>query len=620
MILNIGQSFNNYVIEQKVSSDNCSYREVYTATSADDAQRVFLTVYSVKNMPNCMRQDEIREFEIYQQLVSNPRFLSFIAQGREDYDGETIAWMTSKYVPYVTLGEAMQLDFISEDATFDIFCDILNGLNDLVSTTDNDGHYNLSPDTILISLNGDCSEREVQTYIVGLEHAATSCNGRPTFDTKTINPLYRARETYLGCFSIKSDIYSLGMLLAYLLHRGYPFEIKEGLKGTELCKYTASQEPMIDVSEGLKAIIKKAITPNAFNRYESIKELWDAIMAYRGIDRPLTSDDLPERAEAEPAKVAKEPANNLKTEEKTSHAQPHTNLNIGRREGEGFKAVAGMDALKQRLRRDFIDIVSNKELAQQFAIDSSSMILYGPPGTGKTYIAMRLAEECGMECSIINPSDLGSIYIHGSQSMIKNMFDKAREKSKKNGKGVILILDEFDALCPQRTPDDNNRQSGEVAEFLVQLNNCSERKVYVIGTTNCIDRIDKAVMRKGRIDNIIYIGMPDERCREQLFEYELNKRPHAEDIDIKALAKMTEGFTSSDISFLVKESARNSFEASLQTADKHIVGINQETIELVIHNTRPSVTSDEVLHYERMRDEYERGRNSGNRNRIGFCL
>jgi transitional endoplasmic reticulum ATPase len=113
--------------------------------------------------------------------------------------------------------------------------------------------------------------------------------------------------------------------------------------------------------------------------------------------------------------------------------------------------------------------------------------------------------------------------------------------------------------------------------------------------------------------------MPDENCREQLFEYELKKRPYDENIDIKALAKMTEGYTSSDISFLVKESARNSFEASLQTEDKHIVKISQDVLELVIRNTRPSVSSDEVRRYEKMRDEFER-RRSSHRPHVGFRL
>jgi transitional endoplasmic reticulum ATPase len=348
-------------------------------------------------------------------------------------------------------------------------------------------------------------------------------------------------------------------------------------------------------------------------------------MEYRGFDHAKSFECLSEDSKTKLEKEGKDILNNLGMDkDNTSQGQgqpqqPHVTVSIGVREGDGFKAVAGMDDLKQRLRRDFVDIVSNKELAKQFVIESSSMILYGPPGTGKTYIAMRLAEECGMECSVINPSDLGSIYIHGSQSMIKELFEKAKKKGEKNGKGVLLILDEFDALCPQRTPEDSNNQSGEVAEFLVQLNNCSERKVYVIGTTNCIDRIDKAVMRKGRIDNIIYIGMPDENCREQLFEYELKKRPYDENIDIKALAKMTEGYTSSDISFLVKESARNSFEASLQTEDKHIVKISQDVLELVIRNTRPSVSSDEVRRYEKMRDEFER-RRSSHRPHVGFRL
>lgn len=113
--------------------------------------------------------------------------------------------------------------------------------------------------------------------------------------------------------------------------------------------------------------------------------------------------------------------------------------------------------------------------------------------------------------------------------------------------------------------------------------------------------------------------MPDERCREQLFEYELKKRPHEGNIDITKLAKMTDGFTSSDISFLVKESARRSFEASLQTEDKHVVKISQEILELVIRNSRPSVSSDEVSRYEKMRDEFERGCGS-RRPRVGFRL
>jgi transitional endoplasmic reticulum ATPase len=624
MILNIGKSFNDYyVIEQKVSSDNCTYREVYTATSTDhEMPKVFLTVYSVKDMPNCMNHDEIQEFEISKRL-SNPKFLTFIASGREEYNGETIAWMATKYVQYIKLSELIGLNSLYEDAILDVFCDILIGMKSLSVLTNKGGHYNLTPDTILIAKKANCVERDVQAYIVGLEHAAFSCTGSPNFDVKTINPLYRAKETYLGRFSEASDVYSLGMLLAYLLHRGYPFEVKAEMNGLELCKYIAKQELNINAPEKLKTIIQKAISQNVGNRYKSIDELLNAIMKYRGFDQFDTSDCLSDDSKTKLDDAGKNIIHNSSVDndnaKQTQPQQPHVNVSMEVREGYGFKAVAGMDALKQRLRRDFVDIVSNKELAKQFVIESSSMILYGPPGTGKTYIAMRLAEECGMESSIINPSDLGSIYIHGSQSMIKELFEKAKKKGEKNGKGVLLILDEFDALCPQRTPDDNNNQSGEVAEFLVQLNNCSERKVFVIGTTNCIDRIDKAVMRKGRIDNIIYIGMPDENCREQLFEYELKNRPHEESIDIKALAKMTEGYTSSDISFLVKESARNSFEASLKTEDKHIVKINQETLESVIRNTQPSVSTDEVRHYEKLRDEFENKRKY-NRPRVGFSV
>ena len=157
-----------------------------------------------------------------------------------------------------------------------------------------------------------------------------------------------------------------------------------------------------------------------------------------------------------------------------------------------------------------------------------------------------------------------------------------------------------------------------MAEFLVQLNDCVNKNVYVIGTTNCLDRIDKAVIRKGRIDQVIYIGMPDKECRRQLFEIELQKRPHEQTIDYEKLASLTEGYTSADISYIVKETSRNAFEASLEARGKRVVKINQKMLAGVISITRPSVSDADVLRYERMRDEYLNN-NKNERRRIGFC-
>lgn len=112
-------------------------------------------------------------------------------------------------------------------------------------------------------------------------------------------------------------------------------------------------------------------------------------------------------------------------------------------------------------------------------------------------------------------------------------------------------------------------------------------------------------------------NIPDLECRKQLFEIELLKRPHEEKICIDELARLTEGYTSSDISYMVKETARNAFEACLMTGDKPVVKISEKMLKEIIAGTRPSVTRDDMRRYEKMRDDYIK-HSKNERPRIGF--
>ena len=180
--------------------------------------------------------------------------------------------------------------------------------------------------------------------------------------------------------------------------------------------------------------------------------------------------------------------------------QPKANVKIERVKGNGFKDVAGMNQLKCKLSRNFVDIVQNRELAAQFQITPpNGILLWGPPGTGKTFISRKLAEESGMLFSLIKPSDLGNIYIHGSQSMIADLFTRSEELAAKNNCGVLLVFDEFDSLVPKRGVNDDNNQANEVAEFLTRLNDCAEKNIFVVATTNRIDAIEPSIIRKGRL-------------------------------------------------------------------------------------------------------------------------
>ena len=479
-------------------------------------------------------------------------------------------------------------------------------LKKVLVDTHGGGHFNVNIDTVKVLKE---EGKEVKVELEDAESGHEACNGKPAFDTNALNPCFLAPEGFLGRFSAASDVYSLGILLAYMLNGKYPFDIDESMEKSEILKVVKKNDPDIEVTSHVYLLITKSIRKNASDRFKDVEELGMAVVEMLDIEMPKCFSCF---------NVGKKRKTNNSSKDASIGAQePKLDVAIEVKEGAGFEAVAGMAELKRKLLRDFVDIVSNKELAKRYDILPPNMLFYGPPGTGKTYISQRLAEQTGLAYCAIKPSDLASIWVHGSQQLIRDLFDKAVKLARENKRGCLLLIDEFDAVAGKRTEDNHDHQSGEVAELLTQLNDCIEKNVYVIGTTNFLNRIDKAVIRKGRIDEVVFVGMPDADCRKQLFELELKKRPHDEEIDTDLLSRLTDGYTSSDISYIVKETARNSFEESIKSMDKSVVKITQKMLEDVIKATRPSVTKEEVREYEKMRDEYIRKDGTGRR-KIGF--
>ena len=265
----------------------------------------------------------------------------------------------------------------------------------------------------------------------------------------------------------------------------------------------------------------------------------------------------------------------------------------------GFGDVAGMDELKQMVTEGFINVLNNQECAKAFGITPPSILFYGPSGCGKTFFAEKIAEEVGIAFMKIVPDDLASTLVHGTQEKIGEVFRKAERKAP-----VLVFFDEFDAMVPQRSNDDRNYQNGEINEFLCMLNNAAEKGIYVLAATNHPERIDKAVLRTGRIDEIIYVDMPDTKARESLFRLELSKLPAANDIDFERLANLTKGYNCSDISYIVKLASRKMFNASIKEKDQPYKEITQPLLEEAIAGKSPSVSSRDLREYERVRNEF----------------
>lgn len=267
--------------------------------------------------------------------------------------------------------------------------------------------------------------------------------------------------------------------------------------------------------------------------------------------------------------------------------------------GSGFKDVAGMDDLKQLVIEGFINVLNNRECAKAFGVTPPSLLFYGPAGCGKTFFAEKIAEEVGVNFMKVVPDDIASTLVHGTQEKVADVFRRAAKTAP-----TLIFFDEFDAMVPRRSSDDRNYQNGEVNEFLCLLNNASEKGIYVLAATNHPERIDKAVLRTGRIDEIIYVDMPDQEARESLFRLALSKLPVEENIDYTRLADMTKGYNCSDISYIIKVASRKMFNASIMEKDKPYKVITQTLLEDTISHKAPSVSSRDLREYERIRSEF----------------
>ncbi len=211
---------------------------------------------------------------------------------------------------------------------------------------------------------------------------------------------------------------------------------------------------------------------------------------------------------------------------------------------KGLAAIAGMEELKNMLVMDVINPLTSPEKFKRFKVSiPNGIILYGPPGTGKTFIIRKLVEELGYNFFEVKHSDISSPYIHGTVGKIGEVFEKAKLSAPS-----IVFFDEISGLVPDRKnmSSEGSHKEEEVNEFLLRLQDAADNKILVVGATNYIDRIDSAVLRPGRFDKKIYVGLPDIKAREELFKIALSERPVGE-IDYGKLVKLTEGFSCAEI-------------------------------------------------------------------------
>jgi transitional endoplasmic reticulum ATPase len=208
--------------------------------------------------------------------------------------------------------------------------------------------------------------------------------------------------------------------------------------------------------------------------------------------------------------------------------------------------------------------VEHPEKFEKFGMSPSKGVLfYGPPGCGKTLLAKAIANECQANFISIKGPELLTMWFGESEANVREIFDKARGSAP-----CVLFFDELDSIATQRgssVGDAGGAADRVLNQLLTEMDGMSAKKtVFIIGATNRPDIIDPALLRPGRLDQLIYIPLPDEDSRHQIFKACLRKSPISKDVDIRALAKYTQGFSGADITEICQRACKYAIRENIE--------------------------------------------------------
>ena len=236
-----------------------------------------------------------------------------------------------------------------------------------------------------------------------------------------------------------------------------------------------------------------------------------------------------------------------------------------------FDDVAGVDEEKEELE-EIVEFLKNpKKYTDMGARIPKGVLLVGQPGTGKTLLAKAVAGEAGVPFFIISGSDFVEMFVGVGASRVRDLFEQAKKNSP-----CIIFIDEIDAVGRQRGAGlggGHDEREQTLNQLLVEMDGFAANEgVIVLAATNRPDVLDKALLRAGRFDRQIVVGMPDVKAREQILEVHSRKKRLADDVDLKVIAKNTSGFAGADLENVLNE-------AALLAARRNINEIGMKEIE-----------------------------------------
>jgi len=257
-----------------------------------------------------------------------------------------------------------------------------------------------------------------------------------------------------------------------------------------------------------------------------------------------------------------------------------------------WEDIGGVDAARERLREGVELPLKHPDAFKRLGIrPAKGFLLYGPPGTGKTLLAKACAREAEANFIATKSSDLLSKWYGESEQQIARLFARARQVAP-----TVIFIDELDSLVPARGGALGEPQVTErvVNTILAEMDGLEELgAVVLIGATNRPNLIDPALLRPGRLDELVYVAVPNAAGRERILQIHTKDMPLGEDVDLGALARRTDRFTGADLEDLTRRAGLTALRRDLRSAS-----VTMDDFEAALGETRATVT-------EAMEREYE---------------
>ncbi len=277
-----------------------------------------------------------------------------------------------------------------------------------------------------------------------------------------------------------------------------------------------------------------------------------------------------------------------------------------------WEDVGGLDEVKQSLKEMIEWPLQHPKSFERIGIrPPTGIMLYGPPGCGKTMLAKAVATEAGANFISVKGPEVLTMWVGESERKVREIFRRAKQVAPS-----IIFFDEIDSLAPRRGMETGTRVTENiVSQILTEMSGLEDlHNVVVIAATNRPDMLDQAILRPGRFDRQVLVPAPEEKARLEVFKVHTKKMPLTRNVDLKKLARETNGYSGADIEALCREAGLNALRENMK-----IKSVDKRHFNEAMKKSRPTINTEIISQYEKLMEKMKAGTSKEeNKEELGY--